>query len=183
MDGSVWSSKTTGTCNCEIIDYLIYVYFFSLQWFIVHVFLNYHNQAEFELSQGSTRNRLSVEDEYAFTLFYNYHMLIYSTYLFLKKHDLVNLCSIFDTILHHYTFILMVLFDNLKRIDLEGRRPRVRRYAHDLKKLIRIGHGKISLVILLILVFFIHHLLLQKVWPFRILTSQLWLYCRSRDTC
>ncbi|XP_076888798.1 protein ENHANCED DISEASE RESISTANCE 2-like isoform X1 [Bidens hawaiensis] len=51
-------------------------------------------QAEFELSQGSTRNRLSVEDE----------------------------------------------------IDLEGRRPRVRRYAHDLKKLIRIGHGPETLV-------------------------------------
>ncbi|KAI3811279.1 hypothetical protein L1987_21000 [Smallanthus sonchifolius] len=51
-------------------------------------------QAEYELSQGSTRNRLSVEDE----------------------------------------------------IDLEGRRPRVRRYAHDLKKLIRIGHGPESLV-------------------------------------
>ncbi|KAL8236952.1 hypothetical protein R6Q59_018033 [Mikania micrantha] len=50
--------------------------------------------AEFELSQGSTRNRLSVEDE----------------------------------------------------IDLEGRRPRVRRYAHDLKKLIRIGHGPELLV-------------------------------------
>ncbi|KAL8236953.1 hypothetical protein R6Q59_018034 [Mikania micrantha] len=50
--------------------------------------------AEFELSQGSTRNRLSVEDE----------------------------------------------------IDLEGRRPRVRRYAHDLKKVIRIGHGPELLV-------------------------------------
>ncbi|KAJ0741115.1 putative START domain, protein ENHANCED DISEASE RESISTANCE 2, START-like domain superfamily [Helianthus annuus] len=48
-------------------------------------------QAEYELSQSSTRNRLSMEDE----------------------------------------------------IDLEGRRPRVRRYAHGLKKLIRIGHGKV----------------------------------------
>lgn len=51
-------------------------------------------QAEFELSQSSTRNRLSMENE----------------------------------------------------IDLEGRRPRVRRYAHDLKKLIRIGHGPETLV-------------------------------------
>lgn len=51
-------------------------------------------QAEFELSQSSTRKRLSPENE----------------------------------------------------IDLEGRRPRVRRYAHDLKKLIRIGHGPETLV-------------------------------------
>nr|XP_043620666.1 protein ENHANCED DISEASE RESISTANCE 2-like isoform X2 [Erigeron canadensis] len=51
-------------------------------------------QAEYELSQGSTRNRLSMENE----------------------------------------------------IDLEGRRPRVRRYANDLKKLIRIGHGPERLV-------------------------------------
>ncbi|KAL7589942.1 hypothetical protein Lser_V15G37913 [Lactuca serriola] len=51
-------------------------------------------QAEFELSQSSTRHRLNMENE----------------------------------------------------IDLEGRRPRVRRYAHDLKKLIRIGHGPESLV-------------------------------------
>ncbi|KAI3498623.1 hypothetical protein L1887_34400 [Cichorium endivia] len=51
-------------------------------------------QAEFELSQSSSRNTLSMENE----------------------------------------------------IDLEGRRPRVRRYAHDLKKLIRIGHGPKSLV-------------------------------------
>ncbi|KAM0026202.1 putative START domain, protein ENHANCED DISEASE RESISTANCE 2, START-like domain superfamily [Helianthus debilis subsp. tardiflorus] len=51
-------------------------------------------QAEYELSQSSTRNRLSMEDE----------------------------------------------------IDLEERRPRVRRYAHGLKKLIRIGHGPETLV-------------------------------------
>ncbi|KAI3771820.1 hypothetical protein L6452_02989 [Arctium lappa] len=51
-------------------------------------------QAEYELSQSSTRHRLSLENE----------------------------------------------------IDLEGRRPRVRRYAHDLKKLIRIGHGPETLV-------------------------------------
>ncbi|PWA34521.1 START domain, START-like domain protein [Artemisia annua] len=51
-------------------------------------------QAEFELSQSSSRKRLSPENE----------------------------------------------------IDLEGRRPRVRRYAHDLKKLIRIGHGPETLV-------------------------------------
>ncbi|XP_071696708.1 protein ENHANCED DISEASE RESISTANCE 2-like isoform X2 [Rutidosis leptorrhynchoides] len=51
-------------------------------------------QGEFELSQSSTRNRLSMENE----------------------------------------------------IDLEGRRPRVRRYARDLKKLIRIGHGPETLV-------------------------------------
>ncbi|KAI3786911.1 hypothetical protein L1987_40988 [Smallanthus sonchifolius] len=31
------------------------------------------------------------------------------------------------------------------RIDLEGRRPRVKGYAHGLKKLIRIGHGKVML--------------------------------------
>ncbi|KAK1434748.1 hypothetical protein QVD17_00498 [Tagetes erecta] len=51
-------------------------------------------QAEFELSQNSTRYRFNLEDE----------------------------------------------------IDLEGRRPRVKRYAHGLKKLIRIGHGPETLV-------------------------------------
>lgn len=31
----------------------------------------------------------------------------------------------------------------LERINLEGHRPRMRRYAHELKKLIKIGQGEV----------------------------------------
>lgn len=46
----------------------VHVFFFSLISYS-YLSLNYHNQAEYELSQGSTRNRFSMENEYVATLF------------------------------------------------------------------------------------------------------------------
>lgn len=39
----------------------------------------------------------------------------------------------------------LIIFFIFVRINLEGHRPRVRHYAHGLKKLIRIGQGEVSL--------------------------------------
>lgn len=76
MDGSIWTSKTTGANYCKIITrcnfntriHTCAQFFYSFHKYYLHIFLNCHNQAEYELSQSSTRNRLSVEDEYVITL-------------------------------------------------------------------------------------------------------------------
>lgn len=48
---------------------------------------------------------------------------------------------------YSYSFILvlyLLTFLYCGRINLEGHRPRVRRYAHELKKLIKIGQGDVA---------------------------------------
>ncbi|KAB5552818.1 hypothetical protein DKX38_010129 [Salix brachista] len=72
-------------------------------------------QAEFELSRGgSTRNKLNMEMEYA-----------------------SNMCIV----LFKYFSLVESVYHWI--INLEGHRPRVRRYAHGLKRLIRIGQGSL----------------------------------------
>lgn len=44
----------------------------------------------------------------------------------------------------HSLFSYILIFLYCGRINLEGHRPRVRRYAHGLRKLIRIGQGDIT---------------------------------------
>lgn len=41
------------------------------------------------------------------------------------------------------TLVSCILLFYCGRINLDGHRPRVRRYAHGLRKLIRIGHGEV----------------------------------------
>ncbi|KAF9680687.1 hypothetical protein SADUNF_Sadunf06G0147500 [Salix dunnii] len=72
-------------------------------------------QAKFELSRGgSTRNKLNMEMEYA-----------------------SNMCIV----LFNYLSLVESVYHWI--INLEGHRPRMRRYAHGLKRLIRIGQGSL----------------------------------------